>query len=225
MVFFLLFACSTEEQPEKINDLLPGLFNLIYPENGSACLDGSVINDTQSKVTFMWGSSQNANHYEIEIINLNDNYTQKFQSNERTYKVVLKHGEPYAWSVTSVVNNSSSITSKEWKFYLAGSGVTNYAPFPPELITPRPSARVNLNSDGRVIFNWTSSDVDDDLETYELFLDQTNASTLVKTLANVENSVELGVELETGFTYYWKIVATDSEGNSSSSGVYSFITQ
>ena len=89
--FFLLLACSAEEESEKTIDLLPGLFNLIYPENGSACLDGSIINDTQSKITFLWNASQNTNEYEVEIINLNDNYSQKMLSKDRSLEVVLKH--------------------------------------------------------------------------------------------------------------------------------------
>lgn len=223
-VFFLLLACSAEEQSEETIDLLPGLFNLLYPENGSACLDGSIINDTQSKITFLWNASQNANEYEVEIINLNDNYSQKMLSSDRSLEVVLKHGEPYAWTVTAFVDDAS-ITSKEWKFYLAGNGIVNYAPFPPELISPRPSARVNLNSNGQVVLNWTSSDVDGDLETYELYMDQNDGSTLIQTFTEVENTIEIGIDADPDITYLWKVLAIDSDGNSSSSGVYSFVTQ
>lgn len=223
-VFFLLLACSAEEQSEETIDLLPGLFNLLYPENGSACLDGSIINDTQSKITFLWNASQNANEYEVEIINLNDNYSQKMLSKDRSLEVVLKHGEPYAWTVTAFVDDAS-ITSKEWKFYLAGNGIVNYAPFPPELISPRPSARVNLNSNGQVVLNWTSSDVDGDLETYELYMDQNDGSTLIQTFTEVENTIEIGIDADPDITYLWKVLAIDSDGNSSSSGVYSFVTQ
>ena len=222
--FFLLLACSAEEQSEETIDLLPGLFNLLYPENGSACLDGSIINDTQSKITFQWNASQNANEYEVEIINLNDNYSQKMLSKDRSLEVVLKHGEPYAWTVTAFVDDAS-ITSKEWKFYLAGNGIVNYAPFPPELISPRPSARVNLNSNGQVVLNWTSSDVDGDLETYELYMDQNDGSTLIQTFTEVENTIEIGINADPDITYLWKVLAIDSDGNSSSSGVYYFVTQ
>ena len=222
--FFLLLACSAEEQSEETIDLLPGLFNLLYPENGSACLDGSIINDTQSKITFQWNASQNANEYEVEIINLNDNYSQKMLSKDRSLEVVLKHGEPYAWTVTAFVDDAS-ITSKEWKFYLAGNGIVNYAPFPPELISPRPSARVNLNSNGQVMLNWTSSDVDGDLETYELYMDQNDGSTLIQTFTEVENTIEIGIDADPDITYLWKVLAIDRDGNSSSSGVYSFVTQ
>jgi len=222
--FFLLLACSAEEQSEETIDLLPGLFNLLYPENGSACLDGSIINDTQSKITFLWNASQNANEYEVEIINLNDNYSQKMLSKDRSLEVVLKHGEPYAWTVTVFVDDAS-ITSKEWKFYLAGNGIVNYAPFPPELISPRPSARVNLNSNGQVMLNWTSSDVDGDLEIYELYMDQNDGSTLIQTFTEVENTIEIGIDADPDITYLWKVLAIDSDGNSSSSGVYSFVTQ
>jgi hypothetical protein len=197
--FFLLLACSAEEQSEETID-------------------------TQSKITFPWNASQNANEYEVEIINLNDNYSQKMLSKDRSLEVVLKHGEPYAWTVTAFVDDAS-ITSKEWKFYLAGNGIVNYAPFPPELISPRPSARVNLNSNGQVVLNWTSSDVDGDLETYELYMDQNDGSTLIQTFTEVENTIEIGIVADPGITYLWKVLAIDSDGNSSSSGVYYFVTQ
>ncbi len=225
LVILFCFACSKAEEQEQTEGVFPGLFNLIYPENGSACFNGTVINDNQSEVVLYWGASDNANLYEINVINLNDNFTQKMQTRDESLEVVLKHGEPYAWSVTSFVNSSTSITSKEWKFYLAGDGIVNYAPFPPELISPRPSGRVTINSSGQVLLSWTSSDVDGDLSRYELYLDKNDGTTLIQTFDEVENTVETGVNVDPGFTYFWKIIAKDSNGNSSSSGVYSFVTE
>ena len=46
MVFCLL-ACSSNDETVALSDLYPGSFNLEYPENEQACLDGSVLNDLQ----------------------------------------------------------------------------------------------------------------------------------------------------------------------------------
>ena len=136
-----------------------------------------------------------------------------------------KNGEPYAWSVTAnVPETNSTLTSKEWKFYLGGVGEVNYAPFPPELISPRPSAKVNLNSDGQVLLNWSCSDVDGDLKGYRVYLDTYDGSTLIASFDETDNQILIAVNAINGVKYFWKIEAYDTKGNSSSSGVYSFST-
>ena len=52
---------------------------------------------------------------------------------------------PYRWKV--IANGEPGTLSSEselWKFYLAGNGVINYAPFPPELLTPRSASTINI---------------------------------------------------------------------------------
>ena len=227
-VFLLTFllGCTAEEQPTEESNLFPSEFELLYPENGSACLDGSIINDTQSKITFLWNSSTHAVKYTLNITNLRDNYSQKLESSERSLEVTLKHGDPYAWSVTALgSDNTATLTSEEWKFYLAGNGIVNYAPFPPELILPRPSALVTLNADNLLLLSWTCSDVEGDLKSYKVYLDQNDASTLIRTITASENTITIAVEAVADATYFWKVIAEDSEGNTASSGVYSFRTQ
>jgi hypothetical protein len=47
----------------------------------------------------------------------------------------------------------------------------------------------------------------------------------VRELDYVQNNTELGVDVVKGEAYSWKVIAIDSNENSSSSGVYSFKTQ
>ena len=140
-------------------------------------------------------------------------------------EVILKHGEPYSWKVTAEVPESgSSLTSKEWKFYLAGLGEVNYAPFPPELISPRPSAKVNLNSNDQVLLNWSCSDPDNDIKGYKVYLDKTDGSSLIASFDETDNQVIIAFVASAETTYFWKVVAYDDKGNTASSGVYSFST-
>ena len=167
---------------------------VVNPENEQACLDGSVLNDLQSKVNLRWTSSKNSSKYQISIKNLNDNSNLIFESNSNSQEVILKHGEPYAWKVTAEVpESSSSLTSKEWRFYLAGLGEVNYAPFPPELISPRPSAKVNLNSNDQVLLNWSCSDPDGDIKGYKVYLDSTDGSNLIASFDETKNQVLIAV--------------------------------
>jgi hypothetical protein len=75
-----------------------------------------------------------------------------------------------------------------------------------------------------VILNWTCSDVDDDLVTFEVYLDEVDATTKINDVEYQESEVAYEVEVESGKVYYWKIVAIDANGNQSSSGVYAFRT-
>ena len=225
LMVFCLLACSSNDETVTLSKLYPGSFNLEYPENEQACLDGSILNDLQSRVNLRWSSSKNSSKYQISIKNLNDNSNLMFESNSNSQEVILKHGEPYAWKVTAEVpESSSSLTSKEWRFYLAGLGEVNYAPFPPELISPRPSAKVNLNSNDQVLLNWSCTDPDSDIKGYKVYLDSTDGSNLIASFDETKNQVLIAVGVTSETNYFWKVIAYDNQGNTASSGVYSFST-
>jgi hypothetical protein len=114
--------------------------------------------------------------------------------------------------------------STQWKFYLAGDAVINYAPFPSELISPRSGANVTPDINKLIELNWNALDVDDDLAQFEVYLDKSDATTLIKTLEFQTEEVSIEVEVENNTTYFWKIIAIDTNQNNSSSGVYSFRT-
>jgi hypothetical protein len=75
-----------------------------------------------------------------------------------------------------------------------------------------------------VSFSWTADDVDGDLEKFELYLDQTDGSTLYSEVDYQEQETVIEIEVENNVTYYWKIIALDANGNKSNSGVYAFRT-
>ena len=222
MILTLSISCSKD--PAEVSN--PTSFELIAPANNETCLEGSIINDNQKEIVFQWGGSTNATSYSLDIINLTTNVGQTLQSNGTSLSVKLTSAEPYSWKViASGEAGAKSATSDQWKFFLAGDEVVNYAPFPPELISPRPSATIDVNSLNEIVLNWTCSDVDNDIVTFKVYLDTTDGSTLVRELDYVQNNTELGVDVINGGNYFWKVVAIDSNGNSSSSGVYSFKTK
>jgi hypothetical protein len=55
-------------------------------------------------------------------------------------------------------------------------------------------------------------------------MDSVDASTSVKKIDHLSTTTETTISANNKTTYYWKIVAKDSEGNKSSSGIYSFLT-
>ncbi|MDA9577032.1 hypothetical protein OAN60_02345 [Flavobacteriaceae bacterium] len=218
----LLLSSCTQEDPIPIE---PGVASLISPANNETCLDGTSLNDTQSNVSFSWSAASDALSYEVIISNLLTQSSQTYTAPSNQTTIALTKAEPYSWIVKSIGEDGSTPSeSEQWKFYLAGDAVTNYAPFPTELISPRSGANITPDINNLVILNWNGSDVDGDLESFEVYLDQNDATTLNTTLPFQNNNNTIEVEVENNATYYWKVVAIDANGNQSSSGVYAFRT-
>src|SRR6056300_2076740 len=215
-----LIGCAKEPVPVD-----PGVAILLSPANDQTCLDGSSINDTQSNVDFSWSAATDALSYEVVVTNLLAQSTQTFTSSTNQTTIALTKAEPYSWIVRSIGEEGSIPTeSTQWKFYLAGNATVNYAPFPAELISPRSGANVTPDINNLINLNWTASDVDQDLIRFEVYLDQTDATTLNNEIEYASQETIVEVEVENNKTYYWKIIAIDANGNQSSSGVYAFRT-
>jgi len=215
-----LIGCAKEPVPVD-----PGVAILLSPANDQTCLDGSSINDTQSNVDFSWSAATDALSYEVVVTNLLAQSTQTFTSSTNQTTIALTKAEPYSWIVRSIGEEGSIPTeSTQWKFYLAGNATVNSAPFPAELISPRSGANVTPDINNLINLNWTASDVDQDLIRFEVYLDQTDATTLNNEIEYASQETIVEVEVENNKTYYWKIIAIDANGNQSSSGVYAFRT-
>jgi hypothetical protein len=122
--------------------------------------------------------------------------------------------------VTSV-NSKGKTGSATRKFYLAGAAASSYAPFPAELTTPASGAKIDADGAAsiQVSFAWQGSDVDNDIASYALYLDNENASTQV--IASQTDTTATQT-LTSGKTYYWKVVTTDKVGNKSNSAISGF---
>jgi len=72
----------------------------------------------------------------------------------------LDKGVPYSWRVTSKNTTTTTINCLVilWKFYLAGDGVVNYAPFPADLTAPASGSTITLSEGkGNVYLGWFGS--------------------------------------------------------------------
>ena len=219
-LLILLNGCAKEVLPVD-----PQAATLLSPTNDETCLDGTSLNDTQSNVSFSWSAASNAISYEVIISNLQSQSSQTYTAPSNQTTIALTKAEPYSWIVKSIGEDGSTPSeSEQWKFYLAGDAVTNYAPFPTDLISPRSGANITPDINNLVILNWNGSDVDEDLESFEVYLDKNDATILNTTIPFQNNNNSIEVEVENNATYYWKVVAIDANGNQSSSGVYAFRT-
>lgn len=205
----------------------PGDVTLTAPTNGKVCETGTSTSETKSNVDFSWQASSNTSTYDLQVTNLNtSSVVNKTGLTTINTTVELDKGQPYTWKVIS--KNSSTTqtgTSSSWKFYLAGEGIKNYAPFPADLKNPVSGSTVARSSDGKITFTWEGSDPDqgDDLK-YTLYVDKTDGKQSPSSdLSNI-SAKTADVALDAGTLYYWRIKTSDGT-NSSFSTVYSFRTE
>ena len=204
----------------------PGKATLVAPANNKTCETGTSVSDTQSTVAFSWNASASTNTYDVRITNLNTSTaTNKNGVSATSTTATLDKGVPYSWKVTSKNTQTTTTTGSDtWKFYLAGDGVVNYAPFPAELKTPASGSTVTL-SDGKATFTWEGTDPDSgDTLSYTVYVDTTDGKQTPTTALSNLSAQTADVELEAATTYYWRVKTSDGT-NASYSIVYSFKTQ
>lgn len=216
-------SCSKEDDgggttpPPPTEVAEPGKATLVEPANNKTC---EQVNSS-GEVVFSWQASANTDSYDLKIVNLNTNGVTNRNNLTGTNKgVPLLKGVPYSWQITSKNSGTKITFSDTWKFYLAGDGIANYAPFPATAEAPVPGSTVAA-VDGKVTISWLGSDPDDDGLTYTLYVDEVDG--LQDPAAELQNLSEASAEVavESGAVYYWRVVTSDGV-NTSSSIVYSF---
>src|SRR5690606_8784892 len=134
---------------------------LLFPENISECVEGTIQSDTQSVVTFQWRASENTDNYDLVLTNLVSNVTDSYTTDNTELPVTLDRGIPYSWQITSV-NGSGSQTSDTWSFYNAGESTEHFIPFPAANIAPAPATPFP-STQSSVSLEWEGNDLDGDI--------------------------------------------------------------
>ncbi|APZ45488.1 hypothetical protein BW723_03880 [Polaribacter reichenbachii] len=222
-IFIALFAitlvsCGGGDSEGGPDVVTLGKAVLVLPINNAECNQGNVISEQESKVYFEWNTAENADSYSIKITNLDDNSVKSLISSNTNIETALLRGVPYSWSVTAKSNGAADTTSDTWKFFNAGDGVQNYAPFPADLVSPAMGSSVDIST----TIEWTGSDIDGDIDEYDVYLSTTNPPTELK--GTTSSTTMNNLSLESGKVYYWKVVTKDSFGNNSESPVFEFRT-
>lgn len=196
----------------------PSATTLVFPNNNSECTEGTNFTTTESTVDFEWNESANTDTYNLVLKDLDAQITTTYSSSSTILAVKIKRGNPYSWYVVSKSNSSAqTANSATWKFYNAGEAVVSYAPFPAEVVSPA----INFNVDaGAITLEWSASDVDNDIENYDVYFGEENPPAEYTT--NVTETALENVSVTSGKTYYWQILTRDTSGNTSLSDVFSF---
>lgn len=225
----VILACSKsgeEQAPEIIQqpepnppigvaNTAPSVPNKIFPTNGSLCID--------NPLEFSWGSATDNEgdtiSYELELATDNsfNNIIEKRTVTETSATISLEPGIQVNWRVRAKDSRGEySDYSSIWNFYTEGEAIANYLPFSPTLIYPKEFSFVQGNS---LMLEWSSSDVDQDSLTYDIYFGDVNPPPLV--YGDSADSV-FEVYIVSNNTYYWKIVVKDSRGGVSIGDVWSF---
>jgi hypothetical protein len=216
IVLLVVVGCKKKEAPKP-----PEAALLVFPNKNSECTVGNDISTKTREVDFEWRSANNTETYELRVTNINTNTTQTISTRAISAKLPLEKGAPFSWVVISknskVPQNMASAT---WLFYNAGSSTT-YPPFPAEIVAPEIGASVFKDINNEVILEWSGSDVDNDLEGFEIYVDTVSPPVTLLSSPGA-GATEQKASVMANTVYYWKVITKDREGNSSDSGVFDF---
>ena len=213
-IFFL--GCGKDAPPSP-----PGPISLVFPTQNLDCTQGSFVNEVTRRIAFEWLEAKEAESYRVEIIQLSSGQKTTQNTLLTSIEVPLKMGEAYSWQViasnTKVLETTSSSL---WYFFNAGSETT-HAPFPATALTPLSGAQITMPAEGQVSLRWSGSDIDNDISSYTLLLDNKSPPSTNRSL-NGATATQFTANVVQGATYYWQVVTTDLSGNSTPSAVFDF---
>jgi hypothetical protein len=225
----LLTACGSDSgggetptpTPTPTPIAAPGKASLTLPENNKPCETGEVSGATAS-VIFTWSTGEDTESFDLAITNSDTNQvTNRTNLTTTTATVPLTRGHRYAWKVTSKNKGTQTTASDTYKFYLAGDGEENAAPFSAEAIYPQPGSSVTASEASTVTLEWEAADPDSDTLTYTLLIDTVDGrQEATEDNQNLTTNTK-EVSVETNTIYYWSVITSDGS-ISVNSDVFSF---
>ena len=215
-LILLIFCAGCRKAPEP----LPGKAVLQLPRNNEICADGIIVSTSRTKILFKWEASKNTDAYVLSIKNLENAQITTYSTDKTQLEIELDRNLAYSWFITSKNTQiSKEISTDVWKFYNPAPAQTSFSPFPAELIAPRYGEVIPLSAT-TVTLKWAAIDPDGDIDSYDVYLSNTNVPVLFK--SGLKTAVLADLLLDRNKTYYWKISTRDSKGNRSNSDVYVF---
>lgn len=227
--FILVTACSKGDGSGNPNPTptvpAPAASTLVSPLNNTACLSGINLDANNATVTFSWQAATDAESYDLVVKNLISVQQTTYTTTATNKDVVLNKTQPYSWYVVSKSSKTTATSqSAVWKFYMSGNATSSYAPFPATIIAPAANAVIASGGAAQlsVVLQWDATDIDNDIASYAIYLDEKDASTKIVPSILAKTT---SISLTSGKTYHWRVVTTDVAGNGSDSGIYTFTVQ
>jgi outer membrane lipoprotein-sorting protein len=197
----------------------PSAAALVFPANNEECNEGTILSEEESQLTFEWGASENTDSYTLKLKDLESGSESSTNTTSTELRLTIKRGNAYSWSVVSKANaTTATAESDTWRFYNAGPAIENYAPFP--AYDPSPAMGVAVNA-GALTLGWEATDLDGEELGFAIYL---GTATPPTTLLGETDTNSYTTTVNTNTVYYWRIVSTDTSGNSSQSEIFEFRT-
>lgn len=184
-------------------------YNIWYAPNMSSAWDYGTWNN--------WKINHDTNGYNTNPL-LNANY-QPDDIRNPPVDNGLTLGSPYNFDILGISRPQGEGFDIGAFEYIAEGGGVNDPPSTPSDPNP-PNAAINQLVN--LTLSWSCSDPDGDPLTYDVYFGTSNNPALVS--ANQSSTNYNPGQLIDNTTYYWKIVAMDNEGHSTSSPVWNFST-
>jgi hypothetical protein len=215
-IFLLILCIGCRKDPEP----LPGKAVLLLPGNNEICANGIIVSTSRTKILFKWDAAKNSNSYVLSIKNLENGQISTHSTDKTQLEIELDRNLAYSWFITSKNTQiNKEISSDLWKFYNPAPAQTSFSPFPAELTAPRYGEVIPLST-ATVTLRWSAIDPDGDIDSYDVYLGNTNVPVLFR--SGLKTAVLADLLLDRNKTYYWKIITRDTKGNRSNSDVYLF---
>lgn len=202
IISFHFFSCEGEFESE---DVLTNV-TLVSPRNNQECF-GTDLPNGKIRVAFDWEDVTGVSSYSLEY---EDNVSgEQFMasSTDSSLNLDLEPGTQYTWKVTANDESGTAGTSDAFNFYTEGLAEENHVPF-------RVAITILNNGDGTMTISWNGSDLDNDIEFYDVFFSTQDppASILSETTA-----LTITRNVQSGITYYLNVRTVDRNGNFSDS--------
>ena len=217
---FLFVLLSVGCKKEVIPDPNPAM--LIGPVNNDKCNTATVLNNQKSQVNFSWQEADHTDEYELVVRDILTNVDQKKRTIRFSSTVVLDRGKQYSWWVNSQSEQTENITKSEvWTFYLEGLSASSYFPFPAKLLSPENNSQISIEN-GAFTLRWEAVDLDNDIESYDVYLGDDPDD--LKVVAENITTNSFSANLNHDQYYHWRVTTIDKQKNVSHSSVGVFRT-
>jgi uncharacterized protein (TIGR02145 family) len=207
-----MFSCDDEKE-----NRMPEAASLSAPENAAI--------DQETKPTLTWVKSIDPDNdvvtYDVYVSEseefvdedlLGDN----IDKNTFTLKTALKSHTKYFWKIVASDDNGASIES-EIRYFTTMNSV-------PAISGLEFPANEATGVEKSILLKWSAEDLDGDVLKYNVYLSKENAFTDDNIVATDISESEYAVSLDAHTQYFWKIIASDTEGAKIESDVASFTT-
>jgi hypothetical protein len=218
IIFFItlltIFGLITMQSCKKEAPVAPTAVLAAMPASPAPAVDAIIpFTGTGQTINLTWtGTATNAINWDVFFGTSSSPDLASSNVTANSYNATITKGGTYYWQVSTTDANKETTTSPVWSFEV------NSNPNVPALTAPANNATAVSN---KAALKWTCTDPEGDDLTFDVYFGTTATPDAV---ASGITALTYSPTMDYNTTYYWKIVAHDPYGGTSTSVVRSFKT-